>query len=261
MNTRWTQFVAVGDSLTEGIGDFDRSGRPRGWADRFAEEIARRQGELCYANLAVRGRLTAEVVDHQLRPALALRPDLASVVVGMNDLIRPRFDLARVGLLFEHLVVSLTGAGAVVLTATLPNPGSVVPLPGPVRRRFANRLGLFNDLVRRTALRHGAYCADLADRAVRDIAGWSEDRLHPGPYGHQLVADEFLDLLTGVRSGVVEPRPPFDVAVQDGIREQVRWFVNSAGPWMWRRVTGRSEGAVATAKLPSYLVLGTAPAN
>jgi lysophospholipase L1-like esterase len=254
MNNGWTQFVALGDSLTEGIGDYDAQGRPRGWADRFAEELGRRQGGLHYANLAVRGRLTSDVVLTQLRPAVALRPDLASVVVGMNDLIRPAINLTRVCQLLDHLVATLAEAGAVVLTATLPNPGAVVPLPTLVRRRFGARLDRFNDHVRISAERHGALCVDLADRAVRDIAGWSEDRLHPGPYGHQLVADEFLDKLTGVRSGVLVERPAWNETT-DGVREQVRWFVNSAGPWLWRRLLGRPEGQLVTAKLPAYQLL------
>jgi lysophospholipase L1-like esterase len=244
----------MGDSLTEGIGDYDADGRPRGWADRFAEELGRRQGGLHYANLAVRGRLTSDLVISQLRPAIALRPDLASVVVGMNDLIRPAMNLNRVCRLFDHLVTSLVDAGAVVLTATLPNPGAVVPLPGLVRRRFGERLDRFNDHVRGTAERYGTICVDLADRAVRDIAGWSEDRLHPGPYGHQLVADEFLDVLTGVRSGVRMERPVWNETT-DGVREQLRWFVNSAGPWIWRRITGQSEGQLVTAKLPAYQLI------
>lgn len=245
----------MGDSLTEGIGDYGPDGRPRGWADRFAEEIARRQGGLHYANLAVRGQLTADVVAAQLGPAMALEPDLASVVVGMNDLIRPAINLTRVRQLFDLLIVTMTRTGAVVLTATLPNPGTMVPLPTLVRRRFSERLDRFNDHVRETARRHGARCVDLAERAVRDIAGWSEDRLHPGPYGHQLVADEFLELLTGSRSGVIEERPLWNETT-DGIREQFRWFIDSAGPWLWRRLTGRSEGRTPTAKLPAYQLLG-----
>jgi lysophospholipase L1-like esterase len=245
----------MGDSLTEGIGDYGPDGRPRGWADRFAEEIARRQGGLHYANLAVRGQLTADVVAAQLGPAMALEPDLASVVVGMNDLIRPAINLTRVRQLFDLLIVTMTRTGAVVLTATLPNPGTMVPLPTLVRRRFSERLDRFNDHVRETARQQGAHCVDLADRAVRDIAGWSEDRLHPGPYGHQLVADEFLELLTGTRSGVVEERPLWNETT-DGIREQLRWFVDSAGPWLWRRLTGRSEGQTVTAKFPAYQLLG-----
>jgi lysophospholipase L1-like esterase len=254
MNGRYTQFVALGDSLTEGVGDVRADGRPRGWAGRFAEEIARRQGELRYANLAVPGRLTAEVVSTQLRPAIALAPDLASVVVGMNDLIRPTINLTRVCLRFEHLIASLTRTGAAVLTATLPDPGVVSPLPRLVRRRFTARIKRYNEHVRHTAERYGAHCLDLAEYAAKDLAGWSEDRLHPGPYGHQRVADEFLHLLTGVRSEVVVDRP-VAVTTANGLREQTRWVIRRAGPWLWRQLSTRTKPLVGTAKLPSYTLL------
>lgn len=251
--------MALGDSLTEGVGDFDADGRPRGWADRFAEEIALRQGGLRYANLAVRGRMTAEVISTQLRPAIALAPDLASVVVGMNDLIRPKVDVFRVSRMFEHLVESLTRSGALVITATLPDPGQVTPLPSLVRRRFASRLRQFNDHVCATAERYGARCLDLADCAIRDVAGWSEDRLHPGSYGHQRIADEFLHLLTGVRSEVVVDRPVKVVSAEGG-REQLRWVFRKVCPWVWRQLTGQTEGKDVTAKHPSYTLLGARPA-
>jgi lysophospholipase L1-like esterase len=254
MNGRYTQFVALGDSLTEGVGDVQTDGRPRGWADRFAEEIARRQGELRYANLAVRGRVTAEVVATQLCPAIALAPDLASVVVGMNDLIRPTVNLARVCRLFEHLIASLTRTGAAVLTATLPDPGVISPLPRVVRWRFSARIRRYNEHVHHTAERYGAHCLDLAECAANDAAGWSEDRLHPGPYGHQRVADEFLHLLTGVRSETVVDRP-IAVTTANGMRDQLHWVVHNAGPWLWRQLSTRTEPLIATAKLPSYTLL------
>jgi len=254
MNGRWTQFVALGDSLTEGVGDFDADGRPRGWADRFAEEIARRQGELRYANLAVRGRMTAEVVATQLRPAIALAPDLASVVVGMNDLIRPTVNLAKVCQLFEHLVATIARSGALVITATLPDPGQVTPLPKLVRQRFAARLRQYNDHVWTTAERYGASCLDLAECAVRDVAGWSDDRLHPGTYGHQRIADEFLQLLTGVGAEVAPARPAAVVSAA-GRGEQLRWMFRKVCPWVWRQLTGQTEGRFVTAKHPSYTLL------
>jgi lysophospholipase L1-like esterase len=254
MSGTYAQFVALGDSLTEGIGDPTPDGRSRGWADRFAEEIARRQGGLRYANLAVRGRLTGEVVTTQLRPAIALAPDLASVVVGMNDLIRPAVNLAKVCRLFDHLVASLARTGAEVLTATLPDPGVVSPLPRLVRWRFSARIRHYNEHVQRTSQRYGAHCLDLAGCAAADPAGWSEDRLHPGPYGHQRVADEFLHLLTGSRSAVVVDRP-VAVAAPNGLRDQVRWVVDKAGPWMWRHLTKGTPPLVAAPKLPSYTLL------
>ena len=89
-------YVAIGDSTTEGLFDPDGAGGNRGWADRLAEHLARHRPGLLYANLAVRGRRTREIRTEQLEPALAFDPELVSVVAGMNDILRPSFDLRAV---------------------------------------------------------------------------------------------------------------------------------------------------------------------
>src|SRR3954453_23847266 len=133
------RYVALGDSLTEGIGDFADDGRPRGWADRFAHGLATRRGEVEYANLAVRGLTTSQVLATQLEPAVALAPDLVSVIVGMNDLLRPRFDVDDLRRDLGTIYGELAATGAVVLTATLPEPGIGVPLPARMRASFVRR--------------------------------------------------------------------------------------------------------------------------
>ena len=92
---RYRRYVALGDSSTEGLDDLDGAGQYRGWADRLAEHIAHAHPGLEYANLAVRGRSAGEIAATQLAPALAMRPDLATVVAGMNDLLRR--NLTRAG--------------------------------------------------------------------------------------------------------------------------------------------------------------------
>lgn len=80
---------------------------------------------LQYANLAVRGRTTRDVLDNQLPAALAMRPDLVTVCVGMNDMVRPGrwFDTALVEL--ETVYTRLAETGAAVVTTTFPtSPGS-----------------------------------------------------------------------------------------------------------------------------------------
>jgi len=89
MTRRFERYVAIGDSTTEGLDDPDGQGGYRGWANRLAERIAAEQGSLLYANLGIRGRTTRQILDEQLAPAVAMRPDLATVVSGTNDLMRP----------------------------------------------------------------------------------------------------------------------------------------------------------------------------
>src|SRR6266498_5588272 len=96
MAPSYRRFVALGDSQTEGLNDLDENGVLRGWADRLAHALhATTSPDLTYANLAVRGARAAHVVEQQLPVALALEPDLATVAVGMNDVLRHDFDVDR----------------------------------------------------------------------------------------------------------------------------------------------------------------------
>src|SRR6188508_2638351 len=90
--THYERYVAIGDSTSEGLDDPDGQGGYRGWANRLAERIAAQQGHLLYANLAIRGRTTRQIREEQLAPALAMRPDLSTVVAGTNDVLRRRFE-------------------------------------------------------------------------------------------------------------------------------------------------------------------------
>ena len=70
-----------------------------------------------YANLAVRGRKLDDVVGPQLERALAMDPDLVSIVGGGNDLLRPSVDLDGLAQRLRGTVVHL-GVRADVPLAT-----------------------------------------------------------------------------------------------------------------------------------------------
>ncbi|HEV3293193.1 MAG TPA: SGNH/GDSL hydrolase family protein, partial [Streptosporangiaceae bacterium] len=119
MTTEIRSYVALGDSFTEGLDDLTApDGGYRGWADRFAEILAARNGGLQYANLAVRGKMLGEVVDDQLPAALAMAPDLVSIAAGGNDLLRPSADPDSLAEVFEAAVIRLRDAGCQVLVLT-----------------------------------------------------------------------------------------------------------------------------------------------
>lgn len=56
---RYTRYVAIGDSQTEGLWDGDDSGGLIGFADRLAALVDTHHPGLAYANLAVRGSESA----------------------------------------------------------------------------------------------------------------------------------------------------------------------------------------------------------
>jgi lysophospholipase L1-like esterase len=116
------RYVAVGDSQTEGLDDRYPDGTPRGWADRLAETLAATTSPgLQYANLAVRGCRASDVRHQQLPDALAMEPDLATVAVGMNDVLRHDFDLDACVRDVEETIARLRETGCTVLSMTFPD--------------------------------------------------------------------------------------------------------------------------------------------
>ncbi|WP_447036669.1 SGNH/GDSL hydrolase family protein [Streptomyces sp. DSM 118878] len=245
----YTRYVAIGDSQTEGVGDGDDVLGYRGWADRLAEILAAGRPDFGYANLAVRGRLTARIKAEQLGPALALKPDLVTVMAGMNDLVRPGFDAARIAADIEEMFTELTGAGARVATVTFPDIGRIVPLA----RRALPRVLELNARIRAAADRHGVVVLDtFPHRVTTDPRLWSGDRLHASPLGHARIAAGMADAL-GVPghegwSATLPPLPPMSVLGE--VTGEARWLAGFMGPWLWRRLRGRSSGDGRVAKRP-----------
>lgn len=245
----YERYVAIGDSSTEGLFDHDGDGGFRGWADRLAEHVARAQGSVRYANLAIRGRMTRQILDEQLPVAVEMRPDLATVVAGMNDLIRPRFDARVVVDDIEAMFAALRGGGATVLTFTLPAPGPGMPLA----RLLQPRVSRYNRALRAAARRTGARVLDLeAVPVASDPRLWSEDRLHGNAEGHERVAAGFAQLI-GLQTPIVwsEPLPPMPRRpVAETLAADLAWARAHLVPWVQRHLRGESSGDGITPKRP-----------
>ncbi|WP_320670908.1 SGNH/GDSL hydrolase family protein [Patulibacter defluvii] len=253
----FTRFVALGDSTTEGVGDPYPDGSERGWADRLAARLAEAEPAARYANLAIRGRLIGRIREEQLDAALALEPDLASVIGGLNDVIRPSFELPTVLAHMEAMQRQLIAAGATVVTITFPDLSAFAP----VARLVRERLELFNDGLRGLAERTGAVLVDLGRLpAARDARLWCSDRLHPNPDGHQRITDAVAAALAlpgsddGWRAGLP---PAARASLRARAVAEARWAGEFLTPWIGRRLTGRSSGDGRAAKRPEMLpVLG-----
>lgn len=251
----WTRYVAVGDSYTEGVGDPDPTspGQHLGWADRLAVhlgEYAAAAGlELGYANLAVRGRLLADIVGPQLDAALALEPDLVSIVGGGNDILRPRADVDALAARLEKAVVRVRSTGADVLLAT-----PVDPADAPLVRATRGRVAAYAAFTWGIAQRHGAMVLDQWSlTALRDWRLWADDRIHMAPEGHRRVALAALSAL-GHETDEADWRTPLPASGPTARREAVvadaRWVREHVGPWVQRRLRGQSSGDRIQAKRP-----------
>jgi lysophospholipase L1-like esterase len=245
------RYVAIGDSTTEGLDDPYSDGRGyRGWADRLAGRLAELEPRLRYANLAVRGRLAGQVHAEQLEPGLALGPDLATVVAGLNDALRRGFDLDATAGHVDAMIGRLRAAGATVVTFTVPDPAPVMP----IARLARPRLQALNARIRETAARTGALVLDLERHPVSsDPRLWSVDRLHANAEGHARIAAGLAHVLELPGSD-----PGWDAALPEAIRrrlprvvaDELTWSGRYLVPWLIRRARGRSSGDGITAKRP-----------
>ncbi|GAA4548158.1 SGNH/GDSL hydrolase family protein [Amycolatopsis samaneae] len=246
----FARYVALGDSQTEGLNDGDDVLGYRGWADRLAERLATAAPDFRYANLAVRGRLAHQVRAGQLAAAVGLRPDLATVLAGMNDLIRPRCDPAAVAAEVERMFAGLTGIGATVVTVALPDPARLVPAAKPLSARVTD----FNARVRAAAARHGVLVVDLSAYPVcTDPRLWSTDRLHLNALGHARLSDAVAHTLglPGSDDSWSIPLAPQEKPVPwRRAATELSWAAGFLGPWLGRRLLGRSSGDGRTAKRP-----------
>lgn len=243
-----TRYVAIGDSTVEGLEDPGPDGVYVGWADRLAGHLAAVHPDLTYANLAVRGMTAREVRDTQLDRALDLEPDIAVVVAGVNDVLRPRFDTGalREDLLAMH--AALTESGAQVAAFTMPDMSRVAPLARVLRRR----LHALNEIVLEAADRYGTAVADLAaEPLAADPALWHDDRLHANSEGHRRVALALAESL-GVDAGDWrEPLPPATTSpLPFVVAREVAWVASHLAPWLWGRLLGRRPEETRVCKRP-----------
>ena len=104
------------------------------------------------------------------------------------------------------------------------------------------------------AQRHGCYVLNLwGMAALRDWRMWAEDRIHLTSEGHRRVALAALTAL-GHRTDLADwttPLPPADRATRgEELRGHAAWARTYAGPWVQRRLQGRSSGDTVDPKRP-----------
>src|SRR5690606_21088723 len=248
---RWRRFIALGDSLTEGLCDTSRmmDGHYRGWADRLATMLAESEGgDFLYANLAVRSRRMRDLAAEQVPAALELKPDLVAIFMGSNDLVSHAAEPARLARELEGNVRALRASGADVLLVTpfLPRRAAARP--------FARRFARFAHEMRRVARETGAYLVDVG--ALPELTGlemFADDKVHLASRGHRLLsyrAAEVLGVPDAAHLGDLD-----DALHADPDPAQTPWLTAHALPWIWRRLNGRTAGDGIVAKHSDYVLI------
>lgn len=247
----YLRFAALGDSTTVGVGDPvwgpDGRERCRGWARLLAEALVVGH-DLSFCNLAVSGSTVGDVRRRQLADAVAHAPDLASLIVGVNDTMRSTWHPDHFARELFEVADALAATGAVLITVRFHEHGRVFGLPPALRRPLDQRIAVLNAAYDEVVRRHGGVRVDLAAQPrVYDRAAWSIDRLHPSEIGHRMLARAVAEGL--VAHGIALEPPSTEPAggIDPSWRRNVSWVVTEGAPWMGRRARDLGPWAVRAA--------------
>jgi lysophospholipase L1-like esterase len=185
-----SSYAALGDSFTAGRDSIDAER----WPDLLAAAMRRVNPDLRYENLAVDGATSADVLDQQVEPALALEPDFLTVICGANDvLLATRPDVSGYAERIEKIFSRLRAGApeAALVTATAPEVWHFMEMRPRTERRLIAATTELNEVTRAAAHRFGLLCLPVAgNEALSDPDTFTADGLHPSSAGHRFAAEQ-----------------------------------------------------------------------
>jgi len=192
--SRPVKIVCLGDSVT---GIYYHTGGRRAYPEMIplAIQSVYPRAEVTAINAGISGNSTVDGLNRLQADVLDCRPELVTVMFGLNDMVRVPIADFRANL--ARTVERCRGSGAEVLLCT---PNSIIDTPG----RPTGRLVEYCHAIREVAGKHEVPVCDVfeAYEAVRarDPLGWRlllSDEIHPNMDGHRLNAQEICRSITG----------------------------------------------------------------
>jgi lysophospholipase L1-like esterase len=184
-------FVGMGDSITQGICDPVAGLKTLGWADRLAQALRQLDPDLTYTNLGERGLASDLVLAIQLPRALEIKPDLVCMMVGGNNALRKTYKSELFEADFSHMLEELAELGATLVTGTIPDFSSFMPINPNRQALVSSNLAQVNEIITQVSAAYGALCVDFSTHPLGlDRTFWSEDGHHPNAHGYLMMARE-----------------------------------------------------------------------
>ncbi len=197
--------VCFGDSVT---GVYYHTGSRRAYTDMLGVALSRAcpRAKVTMINAGISGHTTAMGLARIDRDVLAHKPDVVTIMFGLNDMVGLSHEQYRENL--AKIVSRCRGAGARCVLAT---PNNVIETP----RRPSARLEVFCDVVRRLGQELRVPVADCYRewQAVRHYDGFAwrmlmSDEIHPNMDGHKRIATLLAQAIAGRRIGLADVPSP-----------------------------------------------------
>ena len=197
------RYVALGDSYTIGTALDDARER---WPDRLVAALQQRQAGArlgLVANLGVNGYTSRDLIDAELPPMAALRPEFASVLIGVNDVVQgvPEAGYrANVAAILDELRAALAPERLVTVATpdyTVTPQGSAYGDPATQSAAIRRNNAILAEL---SAARGIAFVDifDLSLRAGDDRSLVADDGLHPSGAQYGLWVERIAPVVAGL---------------------------------------------------------------
>lgn len=176
--------IAMGDSLTEGIGDEVMEVPLRSWVSHFAELY---QPAMSLTNLAKRGLVSRDIRATQLEKAIALKPDLVTLIAGGNDVLKGYWNHEQYRTDMEFMIQQiLKSTDALIITSNLPDFTLRLPLPSEKKQAVKGQTLQANEIIQSLSEEYGLCLLDFWSHPLsKDPAIWSQDGTHPNSIGYR----------------------------------------------------------------------------
>lgn len=182
-------YTALGDSTGVGVGARDG----RGYVARLFERIRKQRPDVRLTNLCVSGATTEDVLRGQLDQAIATRPTLVTLGIGIND-IGHGMSVERFARNYEEIIKRLKAeTKAAIVITNIPDMSFAPVIPASQRDDTRRSVQLFNEKLEAIAKRHQLLVVDTYAETHRVIPlhpeFFSEDGFHPSAEGYEYWAE------------------------------------------------------------------------
>jgi len=181
------KYIALGDSLTAGVGVSDiKSSYPY----LIAEKLSLKNN-VKLVNLAHVGDTSSDVVANQLPKVLSLKPDLITLLIGVNDIHNLK-SLKEFEDNYTQIVSTLKKSGAKIYLLFIPYLGSDKIVFFPYNLILDFRTKQFNNAIKKISADYRVQYTDLYSLSEQVLSKgnnsanfYSSDQFHPSEAGYK----------------------------------------------------------------------------
>ena len=221
--------VALGDSVTLGVGDGHVLEVGAGWAAHVAYAL----GASSFTNVAENGTRARSLGLSQLPTVLMQRPDIVLLTVGGNDVLRGDFSPTEITERMVDALTRLHRPGREIVIISLDRIAAFDLLGRRVSATMARRISRANGALRTAIAGTQVHLVDGAEVFARlGESAWHIDRIHPSPAGHRALAEAALHLLSGTHS---QARPIVAPGSRPNLPARAWWLTRQGLPWIAKR--------------------------